>query len=120
MILIKRIILEYPYVRKLIKNGGYLFTLNIFKKKRVSLITEAALNKISLIRTCTLDNSLYGIDKIHQKAYDKEVFFEHGYYWGMVIPQGEKAKIIKTIFTISKRRELFLKKSLNKKVEYMV
>lgn len=119
MILIKRIILEYPCIRKLIKNGYYLFTFNIFKKKRISLITEADLNKLSLIRTCTLDNSLYGIDKIYQKAYDKEFFFEHGYYWGNVIPQGEKAKIIKTIFTISKRRELFLKENLNKNVKYI-
>jgi hypothetical protein len=118
---IKQKLVEYPCMRKFIKNIFLILSnFKLFQKRIISPITEAVINKSSLFRTCTLDNSLYGIDQIYKDiAYSKEVYFEHGYYLGESIPYGEKAKIIKTIYTISEFRVPLLKNKLKKNIKYI-
>ena len=119
MNIIKQKLLSYPCLRRYIKNILLIVDYKRFMKTKISPITEAIINKSSLFRTCTLDNTLYGIDKLYKEATSKEVYFEHGYYVGEVIPEGEKVEIIKTIYTISEQRVSFLKKNLKKSINYI-
>ena len=105
---LKKNLVNFPCLRKFLKNVIIVFSSRGAVSRRCR-ITQAKFQKTFLIRTCHLDNSYYGIDKIYRSAHFKDVFYEHGYFWGDIIIDAEMSKKIRKIYTISKNRAEILK-----------
>lgn len=113
---LRRRVINYPYLRMYVWNF-LIFCKSALRRKKIVDITGAVLNRAYFSRTCNIDNSYYGIALTNDDSKKREVYYEHGFFWGDIILDAQKAGHVKKIYTLSQLRVDMLKRRLGVDVE---